>query len=590
MFISGSVLNLAFQNCAGTNTLTKFSLSPEKVISKGDILVNEGGDEIAQSCAAIIKQHHLVDCGAPVQMPDGSTKNRRDYERDLALAEAAADPTGSIIPVEYAISFGTKLDYLADWAHRRSALSQIRTGLEDFTVVPVVDDPNTSAIFSYYKANHASAKQKYITGQKCFYSTVTVNPNQLIGNGGYFDFITSHAPSDQWHPTHYMFAGYSANGGPKHRYRAGAYEDLIPNRLFGATPHSEQVYVDGQPSGVNERQIVKMYVADIRDAHIGLTAPGGEPIVRINESAVRGAEQSSDVSSFIDINTIVANFEMAATNLSETYVNPEDPTKAFGGLDGSKQLLANLCSAAVNGTVLPTQYTPLVFDLGSDLGIYTTDVGDGTYFNMAMVDNKAHKTAWIKGKEKRHILRNSKGQPFYKVTEEAAEDGFLAIPDSKGQITNSSRLFGTTTVVNGKTYRNGFEALQALANKNCESPNIQDQYVGPWDGDLYENVLKVWVDRNKNGVADAGELSSLREAGVAATGVCYTVKYGSKDSKGNSTKFRAIFAHQKPVTASPEEVIQVLEGQPVKSETGAGLSLRLVIDIMFKTDITDVKK
>lgn len=599
---AGSVLNLAFLNCSGNiNASTRFSLDPAGVVGKTDILTNQGTDTNTLSCASIIQRHNLKDCGAPVLMPDGSYLARKDWERQQVLAEVAAD--NSLVPVQFAYSFGTKLDELAVGAHHRAILTKERNMLvssngQDYTVVPAgtLGDAHT---YGYYKADHSAAKQQYIQGDRCYFSTVKLTSGL---SGGYkFDFITNYIqnkpyPSQQQyngdvqHGLHYMFMGYSASGsGTVGRYGPGAYSDEYPNRIFGTALTQQPIYAVNSKglyaaTGQSEPQFIKLYVADLRDKQFGLST-ANSPIVRVDESNTRGLESSKSTDQFLDISTILANFDVAVANLSSNMSN-EDYDLSFSGLDGAKQLIANLCSASLSGTVLATQYTPVAVDLGRE-NIITSGVGDGVYFNMSLKTSKAHKTAWLSGAIEKSIARAADGSPFYRMVKTQVEDGFLVIPNADGSITDSRNLFGTKMMVNGKTYANGFEALKALADKKCDTASDQDKFLGPWDGSKYDSVVKVWVDKNENGKAEVGEVISLREAGVAAVGVCYTDKYGMKDSYGNKTALRSIMIYQKPMVAANDEIMSVIQDLPVQSNTAAGLKKRLAIDILFKADDGD---
>ena len=107
--------------------------------------------------------------------------------------------------------------------------------------------------------------------------------------------------------------------------------------------------------------------------------------------------------------------------------------------------------------------------------------------------------------------------------ERESEDGFLVVPDANGQVKDARQLFGTRMKVDGQTYADGFKTLQAFSKKDCESPNPKERYLGPWDKDLFfgDKAIKVWVDKNRNGTSDEGEISSLQESGIAAINTCY---------------------------------------------------------------------
>ena len=82
-----------------------------------------------------------------------------------------------------------------------------------------------------------------------------------------------------------------------------------------------------------------------------------------------------------------------------------------------------------------------------------------------------------------------------------------------GQIDDGSELFGDQTILSdGEKAANGFEALADLDSN-------QD---GVFDGDDEAfGEVKVWQDKNGNGVVDDGELKTLNEAGITSINLNY---------------------------------------------------------------------
>lgn len=78
-------------------------------------------------------------------------------------------------------------------------------------------------------------------------------------------------------------------------------------------------------------------------------------------------------------------------------------------------------------------------------------------------------------------------------------DAFLCMPVA-GQVTGVTELFG-----NLGGYANGFDKLSAL----CDADGN-----GVVEGSELDGVM-LWIDSNRNGVCDAGELHTLAEYGVA---------------------------------------------------------------------------
>ena len=142
---------------------------------------------------------------------------------------------------------------------------------------------------------------------------------------------------------------------------------------------------------------------------------------------------------------------------------------------------------------------PLVIDLDGD-GFKMLSVEDGVHFDE---DNKglAEKTEWAGPKE-----------------------GLLAIDlNGDGIISDGSELFGTSTrLPDGTIAQNGFEAL-AQYDKNGDG-------VIDANDEIFAN-LRVWQDKNSNGVTDEGELRTLADLGITGISLDATEEDGRRVSQ-----------------------------------------------------------
>ena len=144
---------------------------------------------------------------------------------------------------------------------------------------------------------------------------------------------------------------------------------------------------------------------------------------------------------------------------------------------------------------------PLTLDLNADGVIATLPKGSGVFFDL---DNSgfAENTAWF-----------------------APSEGVLVYDrNDNGRIDGGVELFGTETLLkDGSLAVNGFAAL-------AEFDTNADGLVDKRDANFAD--LRVWQDRNSDGIAQKDELLSLTAAGVAAISLDYEAKGGFTDENG----------------------------------------------------------
>ncbi len=532
---------------------------------------------------------HVNQLSESIEIPvrDCTTPGLYEMEKQMALNEAAADPTGSTVPVKFSYSFGKKHDVLAKYANQRAVLSETNGGVSYIPVAGKKSNKFAPGKNAYYPVDNTEVARQYRTGERCFFSTLKVDPQSLIVKGGYFDFIdvdesdipamadllkkrknTKSKVNLIRHMVHFMYLGYCAVG----RCAQGqAFAGEYANRLFQPVPSLE----NGEP------QIIKLYMADLRSEQMK------HDIVRLSEDTTRGVEIDSSIDNILNVCEVHKNYYDVTKNLSlpET-VNGYQ----FDPIQGAVQLVNNILSHDVDGTLLSSQYTPIVIDLDGN-GVKTSSVRWGTYFNMAALEDddkgqgQAHRTAWIGGDYQDY---NQGANPDPRVNLDVrlkSSDGFLVLPDDQGQVRSSTQMFGDNMMVAGKTYENGFEALRVYAGKNCDSSNVRNRYIGPWDKDIYENQLKIWVDENRNGVSEDGEIQSLAHHGIAAINACHIVHQDEEDAFGNGTHLRSAVLMQgdnENLLKRPAEIAYHLEnGHGYEGEKSF---FNLAIDLIFKVD------
>jgi len=119
-------------------------------------------------------------------------------------------------------------------------------------------------------------------------------------------------------------------------------------------------------------------------------------------------------------------------------------------------------------------------------------------------------------------------------TEVDSDDGWLVLDrNGNGQIDSGAELFGSKTPAYADAIEprtsNGFDAL-LMTEGPSYGGGVADTTIDARDA-IYSR-LRIWLDRNRNGKAEPGELRSLESMGIVAFGTSYK-KIGRKDQHGN---------------------------------------------------------
>ncbi|MDI1350342.1 calcium-binding protein [Aquabacterium sp.] len=200
---------------------------------------------------------------------------------------------------------------------------------------------------------------------------------------------------------------------------------------------------------------------------------------------------------------------------------------------------------------------PLALDLDND-GIETVAINPQAPIRFDHDgDGSSSATGWLKG-----------------------DDGWLVNDlDQDGKITSGKELLGVDTdiTVGGVTRKatTGFEALRALDTHQVgDGKNLFDSR------DAAFGNLRIWQDKNQNGVTDAGELSTLSALGIVSIQLQETPTNINLVG-GNSITGTAKVTRRVGTSTSTSEVDSVL----VTTESAANLNLA---DNPFYTDLPDV--
>jgi len=167
--------------------------------------------------------------------------------------------------------------------------------------------------------------------------------------------------------------------------------------------------------------------------------------------------------------------------------------------------------------------SPILVDTAGD-GYHLTSADEGVVFDIDANGVLAEKIAW---------------------TEPDGDDGWLVFDrNGNGRIDSGEELFGSRTPAYATTpeprTENGFDALLLLEGPDYGSGK-PDRIIDARDA-VYSR-LRLWFDRNHNGISEADELVSLPDAGVLALSSDYKEdarrdQYGNKFSLRGKALFR----------------------------------------------------
>lgn len=170
------------------------------------------------------------------------------------------------------------------------------------------------------------------------------------------------------------------------------------------------------------------------------------------------------------------------------------------------------------------QISPLVLDLSGNGLNLTALSSDSPYFDLTG-DGFARKTGWI-----------------------GSGTGLLALDRGAGPITSGLQLFGTAGGA-----ADGFAALAAYAQLGATTFSAATSLTDPNTGQLYFNEVVVWQDADGNGVADAGEISTL--AGLGITSIGLHARGRSDDCWQRGQSHQQLYAGRRHDTRSSRRVV-----------------------------------
>jgi hypothetical protein len=109
---------------------------------------------------------------------------------------------------------------------------------------------------------------------------------------------------------------------------------------------------------------------------------------------------------------------------------------------------------------------------------------------------------------------------------------YITLPDSQGRVLGIDQLFGDNTMgPDGNFASNGYEAL-AKYDSNKDGVITSE--------DVVFKKLRIWQDKNHDGIAQISELRSMRDSNLVAIDLHYDANFAEHDIYGNSIKYKSV--------------------------------------------------
>jgi hypothetical protein len=208
-----------------------------------------------------------------------------------------------------------------------------------------------------------------------------------------------------------------------------------------------------------------------------------------------------------DVDLIDAHWNGAAcvTHVPETLVisSPGEGCTGTACCSGTAQ---NICEhSAGEFEDCKCRFSPIIIAMAEGR-LELTDAAEGVRFDLRP-DGVPEQIAW---------------------TRRESQDAFLVLDrDRNGVIDSGKELFGSTTIQPPGPGKNGFKAL-AVFDTNADG-RIDDR-------DPIYSSLKLWTDKNHNGISEPDELQRVARAGLLSVSLTYK-ETSRRDRHGNLFKY-----------------------------------------------------
>lgn len=123
-------------------------------------------------------------------------------------------------------------------------------------------------------------------------------------------------------------------------------------------------------------------------------------------------------------------------------------------------------------------------------------------------------------------------QPYRISWFERGRFALLALPNSAGKVTGIDQLFGNNTEgADSQFADNGFAALAKYDKNGDNMIDAKDEVF---------KKLRLWLDDNRNGVAEASELKSLASENIQSIDLDFDDQFYEQDRYGNEIKYKSV--------------------------------------------------
>lgn len=288
-------------------------------------------------------------------------------------------------------------------------------------------------------------------------------------------------------------------------FAAGTYR-LVVTRAGTSDP----LVFDGSPVAGGSAGINVQFSTSLRDGtdQIALTSPRAYVLYHYNNGAVAGTAAAGG-------NRVQANAEL-----------PQPPANTNPAL----------CAEA--GEVPPPPPAdPLLIQLSDGYAFRQVRLSPITRGVMFDIMGEA-------GQPQAHVKQMIS---WFADTATASYNAWLVKPNSSNQVNSVDEMMGDRTKgPDGLFAENGFEALRKWDGRLNYLVDGQDAFSArARDGKIDANDsvfsdLRLWLDKNNDGVAQSEELVPLTTAGVVSIDLNYDKNFSETDVYGNEIKFKSV--------------------------------------------------